>query len=850
MANIKVKDLTDTQTINTDNEIMVLTNENTNLVQNITVENFIANVISSDSDNVIEQGADGKLYVETPENITGDLADLTTVNKTTLVAAINEVDADLATEVTNRTNAVSGEATIRANADNNLQSQIDAITAASDVTDIVGTYAQLQAYDTTGLPDNSIIKVLQDESRQNETTYYRWVITGGIGAWVLIGEEGPYYTISQADSKFATQTTVGNLNNLATSDKSSVVNAMNELASVLDPTQTADYIKNSKAIYSGEVSENALILPQIQEMAHSTFDLSKFTAVGSPDITSDGIASGFSNDNYLTANIDLSNSASWEIIAPVKLSAFSSGEIGLWGLGSGVPARLSFTPSLNKVLFYVETTGGNVVIDTNSFRFVLNAEYLFKAKFTGTQYSLSYSTDNGLTWSLIGTADNSNMASSNTILRLGCTFFSTPLIDGIIDLKKVSVKSNGTPVFSGNKIGIDTIKPDNYTVVGGVNITSDGIASGFSSSNYLTTTVDLSNTASWEIEISFKFLSIPDSEAGIISVGANGANRITYNSTQSLFRFYASAGAEGNINLVSTAHTVIAGVNYLLKIGKNSNGYYFGLSNDSGATWLFEKSDTVTDNLTSANGLRIGAGYSVGQPFTNGSVDLNAVRVKTDGDLVYQPCLKIPYTKSKTGSKIVDAVYRDRVRDMYEQFGYAPYYTLSDTDFTLPMGEVYGYLEKRARDIAHPIAQPFYRFSDEINEDEVRLEGAEVDKGLYLAIEQNLSAYCTAGSTSDKICLPDFRNRVPWGADDYGYLNAELPNIKGLQALTFGAVYSSSYDDSALYSDSTVISAGAGGGTGSGNSLGFNASRSNSIYQDNATVRPPSFKVRWLCRWK
>lgn len=104
------------------------------------------------------------------------------------------------------TTAVGTETTNRQNADNNLQSQIDAITASSDVTDIVGTYAELQNYDTSALPPNSIIKVLQDESRNNETTYYRWVITGGVGAWSLIGEEGPYYTISAADAKFATQT--------------------------------------------------------------------------------------------------------------------------------------------------------------------------------------------------------------------------------------------------------------------------------------------------------------------------------------------------------------------------------------------------------------------------------------------------------------------------------------------------------------------------------------------------------------------------------------------------------------------------------------------------------------------
>jgi len=99
---------------------------------------------------------------------------------------------------------ITTEKTNRENADNNLQSQIDAITASSDVTDIVGTYAQLQAYDTSSLPPNSIIKVLKDESQNNETTYYRWVINGGVCSWVLIGEEGPYYTKSEADERFAT----------------------------------------------------------------------------------------------------------------------------------------------------------------------------------------------------------------------------------------------------------------------------------------------------------------------------------------------------------------------------------------------------------------------------------------------------------------------------------------------------------------------------------------------------------------------------------------------------------------------------------------------------------------------
>lgn len=101
--------------------------------------------------------------------------------------------------------ALSTEVTNRENADINLQSQIDAITASSDVTDIVGSYADLENYDTTSLAPNSIIKVLQDENINNETTYYRWIVEENVGHWFLIGEEGPYYTKSEVDSKFVSQ---------------------------------------------------------------------------------------------------------------------------------------------------------------------------------------------------------------------------------------------------------------------------------------------------------------------------------------------------------------------------------------------------------------------------------------------------------------------------------------------------------------------------------------------------------------------------------------------------------------------------------------------------------------------
>lgn len=99
---------------------------------------------------------------------------------------------------------LADEVTNRENADIYLQGQIDAISASSDVVDIVGTYADLQNYDTSKLKDNDIIKVLQDETQGNATTYYRW--STHTETFTLIGQEGPYYTKAGADAQFVPQT--------------------------------------------------------------------------------------------------------------------------------------------------------------------------------------------------------------------------------------------------------------------------------------------------------------------------------------------------------------------------------------------------------------------------------------------------------------------------------------------------------------------------------------------------------------------------------------------------------------------------------------------------------------------
>lgn len=97
--------------------------------------------------------------------------------------------------------AVNSEQSAREQADRGLQEQIDGITSSSDVKDIVGTYAELQNYDTSTLGNNDIIKVLQDNTHNDAMTYYRW--DTATQQFIYIGQEGPYYTKSETDTKLA-----------------------------------------------------------------------------------------------------------------------------------------------------------------------------------------------------------------------------------------------------------------------------------------------------------------------------------------------------------------------------------------------------------------------------------------------------------------------------------------------------------------------------------------------------------------------------------------------------------------------------------------------------------------------
>lgn len=154
------------------------------------------------------QQEDETINITTPTS--QDIADAVAGEALLREQADNTLQSNIDAEVSARQRAdrdiqavLDGESLARVNEDRNLQSQIDAIASKSDVVDVVGTYAELQAYDTSKLNDNDVVKVLDDSTHNDAMTYYRWNKT--TQTWSYIGQESPYYSKSQTDNLLATK---------------------------------------------------------------------------------------------------------------------------------------------------------------------------------------------------------------------------------------------------------------------------------------------------------------------------------------------------------------------------------------------------------------------------------------------------------------------------------------------------------------------------------------------------------------------------------------------------------------------------------------------------------------------
>ena len=204
----------------------------------------------------------------------------------------------------------------------------------------------------------------------------------------------------------------------------------------------------------------------VNEMAHSTFDSSKFTVSGSPTIT-DGVVSNFTtggSGNHISCATVL-DGTEWLLQLKMNFGAtFSNGIIATSSDGTTANKKFNLTAwqgSYNK--FFSLSLGDG----TNSQNFTLNpasgtdiplnTDILLQIERKNNKYYMRMSFDNGTTFT-----ENSTDVQYDVNTNLGYIGVSASFpFGGTIDLKYFAISKNGVPVFSGNQTGTDT-----YTVNG------------------------------------------------------------------------------------------------------------------------------------------------------------------------------------------------------------------------------------------------------------------------------------------------------------------------------------------------------------------------------------------------
>lgn len=147
--------------------------------------------------------------------------------------------------------------------------------------------------------------------------------------------------------------------------------------------------------------------------------------------------------------------------------------------------------------------------------------------------------------------------------------------------------------------------------------------------------------------------------------------------------------------------------------------------------------------------------------------------------------------------------------------------------------------------VIHTIGDPIITLNPVLEDNEIWLEGAEVSRTTYSNLFQVYGTTYGIGDGSTTFRLPDCRNRVFWGAESFGYIEAGLPNIYGW--FQVGAEFSSA--DGVLFTRKSQGQRNTQASS-SGSRFTFDASKYNSIYSNSTTVQPPSIKVRVKTRYQ
>ena len=248
----------------------------------------------------------------------------------------------------------------------------------------------------------------------------------------------------------------------------------------------------------------------------AVFDKSKFTVVGSPVISEDGVASGFSDSDYVTSKYNLEDG---------KIYAFVAEGIG----GTPMTDRGSYIFAA----FY-RSSGGDYNLrlitgaKTGAVRFALgDKKNDISTKFAilnGVKYKIELKTDfktfvtftdllTGYTLTETGYSI-ADQDYGNMVINYGAKLGVAPLTSGSIDLSQFSITVDGEQVLSGAKTLYQALDAKQDVLTAGNNITiEDGV---ISATGEITATIPPATTSSLGV-VQPDGTTITADDAGVIS---------------------------------------------------------------------------------------------------------------------------------------------------------------------------------------------------------------------------------------------------------------------------------------------------------------------------------------------
>ena len=200
----------------------------------------------------------------------------------------------------------------------------------------------------------------------------------------------------------------------------------------------------------GQEIYNCLKPTYFMERRKEGFDLSKFTVVGSPNITEAGVASGFSASNYITQNITFTPNSFTEWTCKFTTGSDITSNQYVWRFYNGLTGSLctnalGIKDGVIRVL-YSDYSWLSYTCEPNK-------TYIVKTRYTREDVTVYiYDGDNTLLTTLNYTGDLVFMRGENSAWTVGIvTTVPSTYFQGLIDLTQFSITVDDKEVFTGAK---------------------------------------------------------------------------------------------------------------------------------------------------------------------------------------------------------------------------------------------------------------------------------------------------------------------------------------------------------------------------------------------------------------